>query len=149
MKFEKKFEVKWADLDPNGHVRHSAYYDYGGYIRIRFISESGYGQKKLAELKLGPILFKEECHFIKEIGMGDVLRVNILKGEISSDCSRWIVHHEIFSQDEQKVAHITAQGAWLNTEKRILTSPPTDLAKAFHRLPPGEGFNYKRFIANE
>lgn len=144
MKFEKVFEVKWADVDQNKHVRHSAYYDYGAYVRVRFFTEHGYGAQQFDEIGLGPILFKEVCHFIKEIGPDDTVRVNILKGEINEDASRWTLHHEIFNQDELKVAHITGTGAWMDTGKRKLTAPPPDLAEALHDLPPGEEYVYKR-----
>ena len=144
IKFEKTFEVKWSDVDQNRHVRHSAYYDYGAHVRIRFITESGYGAQKSDEIKLGLILFKEECSFIKEISPDDILRVNMLKGEINDDCSRWVIYHEIYNQHDQKVAHITGKGAWMNTEKRKTTSPPKDLANAFHQLPVGEDFVYKK-----
>lgn len=144
MKFEKTIEVKWADVDQNRHVRHSAYYDYGAFVRIRFITEAGYGAKKCEEIKLGPILFKEECSFIKEINPDDTLRVNMLKGQISEDVSRWTVYHEIYNQTGEKVAHIKATGAWMDTEKRKLTIPPKDLAKAFNDLPIGEDYSYKK-----
>lgn len=144
MKFEKIFEVKWADVDQNRHVRHSAYYDYGAYVRIRFITESGYGAKKSDEIHLGLILFKEECHFIREISPDDKVRVNILKGDINKDGSRWTVYHEIYNQNEEKVAHIKAIGAWMDTSKRKLTIPPADLANAFHKLSTGEDYVYKK-----
>lgn len=144
MKFEKTIEVRWADVDQNKHVRHSAYYDYGAHVRVRFISEAGYGSQKFDEIKIGPILFKEECSFIREIMPDDILRINMLKGKINIDCSRWIVYHEIYNQHNQKLAHIKAKGAWMDTEKRKITSPPIDLANAFHQLPFGEDYVYKK-----
>lgn len=33
----KEFEVKWADLDPNRHMRHSAYNDYAAHMRVKFL----------------------------------------------------------------------------------------------------------------
>lgn len=144
MKFEKVFEVKWADVDQNRHVRHSAYYDYGAYVRIRLITETGYGAQKSDEIHLGLILFQEHCHFIKEISPDDQVRVNMLKGDINNDGSRWTVYHEIYNQHEEKVAHIKATGAWMNTKKRKLMTPPADLAKAFHKLPVGEDYIYKK-----
>ena len=141
-KFEKTFEVKWADVDQNRHVRHSAYNDYAAYVRIRFITEAGFGANKLEELNLGPILFKEECSFIKEIKPDDTVRVNMLNGDISENASRWKIHHEIFNQRDEKVAHITVKGAWMDMVKRKLADPPTELAKAFQCLPSGEDYIY-------
>ncbi len=41
--FEQKITVRWADLDPNGHVRHSIYYDYGAQARIAYLQREGFG----------------------------------------------------------------------------------------------------------
>ena len=29
MNYTKPVEIRWSDLDPNFHLRHSVYYDYG------------------------------------------------------------------------------------------------------------------------
>ena len=142
--FERTIEVRWPDCDPNRHVRHSAYYDYGAHIRIRLFKENGYDAAKMKQLNMGPILFKEECSFLKEIGVDDTLKINMLKGEVSEDASRWVLHHEIFNQKGQKCAHITVKGAWIDLVKRKLTTPPEGMAKLFHDLPEGEYFSYKK-----
>ena len=38
--YSKKVEIRWSDLDPNFHLRHSVYYDWGAYTRISFLSEA-------------------------------------------------------------------------------------------------------------
>jgi acyl-CoA thioester hydrolase len=144
--FEKKIEIKWADVDQNRHVRHSAYYDYGAFVRIKFMSEAGFGAYKMSELNIGPILFKEGCSFIKEVHPDDILRVNVLGGSMSEDGSRWTLYHELFNQNNEKVAHISAVGAWMDTEKRKLTTPPIELAKAFQSLTYGEEYVYKKSV---
>lgn len=140
--YEKIIEVSWADADPNGHVRHSKYYEYGAHIRIRFFSEVGYGTAVRENLALGPIVFKEECSFIRELRLEDTLRINILKGEISSDGGRWVLHHEIFNAAELKCAHLTLRGAWMDLQRRKLTLPPQGLADALHALAPGAEYVY-------
>ncbi|MBI1782589.1 MAG: thioesterase, partial [Sphingobacteriales bacterium] len=41
MEYSKLVEVRWADLDPNFHVLHSKYYDFGAYIRMSYLTENG------------------------------------------------------------------------------------------------------------
>ena len=142
--FEKEIEIRWSDTDPNRHVRHSAYYEYGAHTRIRFFLDHGYTSAKMNELNIGPILFKEECSFIREIFPEDIIKVNLLKGEMSEDASRWVLHHEIFSQEGEKKAHITVKGAWIDLTLRKLTTPPADLAEAFHSLPEGDYYTYSK-----
>lgn len=98
----------------------------------------------MAKLKIGPILFKEECSFIREIRPDDVIRINLLKGVVAEDGSRWILHHEIFNQDDVKAAHITIKGAWIDTETRKLTAPPAGLAESVATLAVGEDYVYKK-----
>lgn len=142
--FEKEIEVRWSDCDPNMHVRHSAYYEYGAHIRICFFRECGYAPRKLSELNLGPILFKEECTFIKEIRPDETIRINMLKGEMTEDAARWSFHHELFNENGDKVAHLTVKGAWMDANERKLTVPPKDLAQKFHELPKGNDYVYSK-----
>ncbi len=142
--FEKKIEVRWPDCDPNRHVRHSTYYDYGAHSRIRYFSKIGFSAVVMEKLKIGPILFKEECTFIKELSLEDTIVVNLLKGDISTDGKKWVLHHEIFNSKNEKCAHITVFGAWIDLEIRKLTTPPLELANALHELPPGSNYVHKK-----
>lgn len=143
-KYEKQIEVRWSDVDQNRHVRHSCYYDYGAHVLIRFFAESGFDSKTISALNIGPIIFKEECSFIRELGPDDSITVNLQKGKMNEDASRWVMHHEIFNSKSEKSAHITLTGAWMDLAARKLTVPPKQLAKALHELPEGQEFAYKK-----
>ena len=41
--FEQPITIRWSDLDPNGHVRHSVYYDFGAQARLSFLQQNGFG----------------------------------------------------------------------------------------------------------
>lgn len=142
MTFEKKIEIRWADCDANRHVRHSAYYDFGAHSRIKFFTEMGFNSANLAQMDLGPILFKEECSFIRELRAEDTIMVNLLKGKVSEDASRWELHHEIYNSQGEKSAHITIKGAWMDLKKRKLTIPPIELASKLHELEQGDYYVY-------
>ena len=140
--FEKELEVRWVDCDANRHVRHSAYYDYGAHARIRFFAEMGFGSSEMAQLSIGPILFKEECSFIRELKVDDVITVNLLKGKLTHGGARWELHHEIFNAEGKKAAHITIRGAWMDLKARKLTTPPEKVGKLFDNLPQCEPYSY-------
>ncbi len=142
-KFEKQIEVRWADVDANMHVRHSAYYEYGADARISFFATCGFGSTEMKESNIGPILFKEECSFIKELHPDDNILINVLRGEISEDGSRWELHHEILNNGV-KSAHITAKGAWMDLSLRKLATPPVDMSQVLNQLPVGEQYVYKK-----
>lgn len=134
--------VRWSDVDMNNHVRHSAYYDYGAHMRLTYFNNIGFDLKKFQELQIGPILFHEECSFIKELHLNDIIIINVLLGESRPDGSRWTLHHEIFNSKGEKAAHITVKGAWIDLTKRKLTVPPPALATHFATLEKGMEFVY-------
>ena len=135
--FESTIEIQWRDVDQNQHVRHSAYYDYGAHARIRYFMSLGYGPKQFAKEQFGPIIFHEQCSFIKELHLEDTITINFLKGEVNHDGSRWTIHHEILNSKGEKAAHVTLKGAWMDLVKRKLTVPPKAIADGFHNLPQG------------
>lgn len=136
--------VRWADADPNLHVRHSSYYDYGAHARIMLFDHLGYGLDEFNELRLGPILFSESCQFIRELHPNRPITVNTLRGDIRADGARWTLYHEIFNHNEEKAAHIKITGAWIDLDKRKLTIPPPDMAEGLLALPFGEDYVYKK-----
>ncbi|HEU0064620.1 MAG TPA: acyl-CoA thioesterase, partial [Flavisolibacter sp.] len=75
--FKMNVQLRWSDLDPNYHVRHSAYYDWGALCRIQFLNDYGLSSDVMAKLQFGPILFREECIFRKEIKLGDDVSINL------------------------------------------------------------------------
>ena len=125
-------------MDPNGHMRHSAYADYAADQRIILLAEWGYDIKEFARLRLGPILFREETVFRKEVHIGEEIRVDSRLLSVNEDGTRWSIRHSIYKADGRLAATVTVDGAWLDLEKRKLTTPPPALAEAFRALPTYE-----------
>jgi len=127
----KQIEIRWSDLDPNFHLRHSAYYDFGAYSRISFMNEHGLTPQVLSHLHIGPIIFREECVFRKEIKFGDTITINLRVEKAKDDFSRWTMMHEIWKSDDILCAVITLDGAWMDTVKRKLATPPDSFNEIF------------------
>ena len=141
-KFSKKIDVRWSDLDPNFHVRHSAYYDFGAYCRIGFFEEFGLSSAAMQKLQFGPILFREEAIFRKEIRMGDDLMINLSLTKSRRDFSRWSIRHQLIKNPDTIAAVLTVDGAWINTQLRKLATPPTELVAVFEKMPRSEDFTW-------
>ena len=90
----------------------------------------------------GPILFKEECTFLKEIKIGQSLRLNLKRGTISPDGRKWTLHQEFLNEDGAKLAHLTVQGAWMDLRERKLRVPPESILEGFNKLTEGAEFSY-------
>lgn len=137
--FERPLQLRWSDMDPNFHVRHSVYYDFGAQLRTEYLFSHGLTPQVMAEHQIGPVLFREEAVFRKELRFGDDLRMNLLVTALSHDFSRFSIAHEIFREDTL-CATLTVEGAWINTVKRKLTTLPKVAAKTFEDMPKSPDF---------
>ncbi len=141
LEYSKKIEIRWADLDPNFHVLHSKYYDFGAFVRMSFLTEQGIGPVFMTEKNFGPIAFREECVFKKEINFGDELLVNLKLGKCNTDVSRWTMIHELWKNGDTLTAIITFDGAWIDTRIRKLTTPPEICKTVFELIPKTDNYN--------
>ena len=132
------YRTRWADMDPNGHMRHSAYADYAADQRLVLLAEWGYDIKEFARLRLGPILFREETTFLKEVHIGEEIRVDSRLRSVNDDGTRWSILHTIYKADGRVAATVAVDGAWLDLDRRKLITPPTELSEAFRNLPAYE-----------
>ena len=123
--------MRWAELDPNGHMRHSAYADFAADQRVSWLASLGYDVRRFAELRLGPILFREETRFLKELRGGERIRVDGRVTASTPDGARWTILHTIYKADGRVAATVTVEGAWLDLDRRQLTVPPPELAAQF------------------
>ena len=133
-------DVRWADLDPNFHLRHSVYYDYGATLRIDFLHQHGITPEFLREHKLGPILFREECQFKREIRPDDKVTIDLQLMRCTPNLSRWTIQHRIFRNEDTLSAILTVDGAWIDINLRKLIAPPPEARSTFEQMPRGEGF---------
>jgi len=140
--YQKSIEVRWSDLDPNFHMLHSKYYDLGAYCRMSFLVEHGLTHQLLQEHHIGPILFREECIFKKEIKFGDEISINFFLSSATSDFSRWSMVHEIFKNGNILAANIRVDGAWLDTIARKLAQPPEVIRSIFEQAPRSSDFAF-------
>ena len=139
--FSRIIQLRWSDLDPNFHVRHSVYYDWGAFVRVEFLNTYGLTAHVMQELKFGPIIFREECVFRKEIRSGDEIKMNLQLVRSKKDFSRWSIQHQI-TKAETVCALLTVDGAWMDVVRRKLASPPEKVCEVFDKMPKGNEFEW-------
>ncbi|WP_345070702.1 thioesterase family protein [Hymenobacter fastidiosus] len=127
-------------MDPNAHMRHSAYTDYAAQLRIEYLAEHGFGMQRFAELGMGPILFREDTRFLKEVGISEAIRVTAEAAGLSADGSRWRIIHTLYKADGRPAATVTVDGAWLDLRRRKLMVPPPEMVEAMRRMPRHESY---------
>jgi acyl-CoA thioester hydrolase len=136
--FEGK--VLWSQIDANMHLRHSAYADFAAQARIAMLDSTGFDARFLMKNKLGPILFREELIYFREIGLNDSVSVTCTMIKCRKDGSRWSFTQDIFRKDGVKAATVNTDGAWIDTEKRKLTALPPEVFDKFKHMPRSVDF---------
>lgn len=138
-KFERKLHLRWSDLDPINHVRHSVYYDFAAQLRTELFIENGISIQGMAQAGFGPILFEEKATFRHELRFGDDLKMNAAIKMLKRDYSRFAFAHEIW-RGEKLCATVEILGAWIDLRKRKLTVPPPEFIEKMKNLPLAEDF---------
>lgn len=139
-KFVVPIQIRWSDIDQNRHLRHSAYYDYGAMVRMIYLNSHGLTTEKMEELQVGPILFREEALFRKEIKLEDKITMDVEIVSARSDYSRWTLRHTLLKEDQSIACIINIDGAWLDLVKRKLAQPPEFVKDIFKSFPKSSDF---------
>jgi acyl-CoA thioester hydrolase len=128
--FEIPLQVRWADLDPNFHLRHSVYYDWGAVCRVEYLSKRGLTWQRMAALQTGPIIFREECIFKREIRLGDPVTIDMKLAKARRDFSRFTVEHVIKKDPATISAILSVDIAWINgVTRKLAVLPPEEIEK--------------------
>lgn len=135
-------EIRWADIDANFHVRHSVYYDWAANSRIQMLGSAGITMQTFAMHKFGPVIFREEAKFLKELHFGNSVNIAVYLSKLKNDYTRFSFYHEIAKPDGTICATVTIDGAWINTELRKVTVPPQVLIDACEFVPKTPDFEW-------
>ncbi|MCL7753989.1 thioesterase family protein [Polaribacter sp. Z022] len=144
MSFKVTFTTKWADFDPNRHMRHTAYNDYAAELRVRYFRDQNFSINDFTKHNIGPILFTEETSFRKEIHLGENITVDFKIAGLSKNNERWKITHQIFNEAGKLSAIVKVYGAWIDLTKRKLTTPPKEAQHLFDNAEKSE--DYKEII---
>ncbi len=141
--FKIPVTLRWADFDPNFHLRHSVYYDFAATARVAFLTAHGLSTQLMIERHFGPILFREEALFRKEVRPGDELYITVAVTKLRRDASRFSFRHELIrSSDHAVCAIMNIDGAWIDTNLRKLTVPPQEVFELMENAPRAEDFEW-------
>lgn len=141
--FQIPIQVRWSDLDPNFHLRHSVYYDWGAVCRVAYLNQAGLTLQRMQEVKIGPIIFREECIFRREIVLGDPVTINAKLLKARKDFSRFTIQHQVMKNSETVAAILTVDIAWMSAITRKLAVLPEEDIKLLSEGPKAEGFQWE------
>jgi acyl-CoA thioester hydrolase len=135
-------QIRWADIDANRHLRHSVYYDYGASMRMKALTERGLTLRKFEEFGMGPILFREEAIFRREILFEDQLRITIELVKATPDYGRWSLRHNFLKGEDTVAAILNIDGAWIDLQKRKLAPANEFIKDVFEQFPKSDDFQF-------
>jgi acyl-CoA thioester hydrolase len=134
------YEIRWSDLDANGHVNYAAYIDAAGDLRYRFFTERGFPPDKFEQMGMGPVYTAIHAQFLREVRMGETVRITYALAGLSSQGGRWRVHHDVLKATGKRAVSIDLEGTILDLKSRKPTLPSPELAQVFSLIPRTENF---------
>ncbi|MGH8320351.1 MAG: acyl-CoA thioesterase [Gammaproteobacteria bacterium] len=140
----REFSIRWADLDPNGHLRHTAYMDYAATARVAYLDARGFTLERFQGLRVGPILFREDTQYMHEVRANERISVTAEVTGLSPNGKHWRIRHKIFRANGELACVIDVQGAWLDLVERKVMPAPAELQEVMRKWPRSE--DYAEFI---
>jgi acyl-CoA thioester hydrolase len=138
--FSREFHVRWGDMDFNMHMRNTAYLDISADVRMMYFAENGFSMRRFEELRIGPVILKDEIEYFRELRLLEKVFVTLTLDRLNDDASRFRLRNEFFNQQGQQVARVTSFGGWLDLAARKLIQPPDELAVLVRRLKKTDSF---------
>jgi len=140
MSYSKRFLVRWSECDANGHLRNTAYSEYGIETRVCFLAENGFPFARFVDHAIGPVIQREEIDYLHELRMGDAVEVDFKGLGVSPDGARFKLCHDFRAPGGRKVARIVITGGWMDLRRRRLAPPPEELLQILSSLERGETY---------
>ncbi len=93
-----------------------------------------------AHYNIGPVIFEEQTVYLKEINIGENIKVDMKLLSATENFERWEFIHHIYNEKNELSAKVRVQGAWIDLKKRKLTNLPSDIVKQLHQIPKSSYF---------
>ncbi|HTP02574.1 MAG TPA: thioesterase family protein [Anaerolineales bacterium] len=129
------YEIRWSDIDANGHVNYAAYIDAAGDLRYKFFTLHGFPPDKFSELGVGPIYTAIHAQFLREVRLGETITITYALAGLSSQGGRWRVHHDVLKANGKRAVSIDLEGTILDLKTRRPALPTPELRRVFELIP--------------
>ena len=138
--YSKTYEIRWSDLDANGHVNYSTYINAAGDVRYRFFWEHGFPPEKFEQLGIGPVYTAIQAEFLREVRLGEMVTITYAVSGISPQGGRWKVHHDILKSNGKRAVSLEIEGVILDLTARKPVLPSPELWQVFDLIPRTKDF---------
>jgi acyl-CoA thioester hydrolase len=138
--YSMTYEVRWADIDANRHVRYSAYIDAAAELRYRFFTHHNLPPEAFDKLGVGPVYTSLTATFFREVLLGEILTITYMLTGLSLQGIRWKVQHEFLKANGKKAVAVSLEGTILNLSTRQPTMPTPEIMAVFQQVPRSPDF---------
>lgn len=126
--YYKKFNIRWSDIDANGHLSHSSYHELTAHIRICLINDI-FNLSKLIKKNIGSILFYEEIYYFNEFLPMEDIYLTLETAGLSENGKFFKFYHNFYKKNGIHSAYSKVFGSWIDLKKRKLIVPPKIILK--------------------
>ena len=128
-------EIRWSDLDANGHVNYAAYIDAAGDLRYHFFIKHGFPPERFVQLGIGPVYTALQARFLREVRMGETITITYAISGLSPRGAAWKVHHNVLKSNGKKAVSLDLEGTILDLTTRKPVAPIPELLNIFNLIP--------------
>lgn len=122
--FSSTHQVRWDNLDPNGHLRNSAYLDLSVQARFDFFAAGGFTPAEFARHGVGPVVLSETLTYKRECFLLETLRIEVRITRLKEDGSRFSLATDIYKADGELAAQVSVDAAVFHLAKRRIGPAP-------------------------
>src|SRR5215210_3310914 len=138
--YSRTYEIRWSDLDANGHVNYAVYINAAGDVRYHFFWEHGFPPEKFEQIGMSPVYTSIHAEFLREVRLGETIAINYAVAGLSPEGRRWKVHHDVRKANGKKAVSLTLEGVILGLTTRQPTLPTPELLQLFQLIPRAKDF---------
>ena len=88
-RFYHPVEVRYGDLDPQGHVNNAKHLTYFEQARIAYLVELGLFTKDQSFMKIGVILADVHITYLEPVYFGQTIKVGVHAAELKNKSMKW------------------------------------------------------------
>ena len=138
--YSRTYEIRWSDLDANGHVNYAVYINAAGDVRYHFFWEHGFPPEKFEQIGMAPIYTTIHAEFLREVRFGETVTINYVVSGLSQQGVRWRVRHDILKANGKRAVKLDLEGLILDLTTRKPTAPTPELLQLFQLIPRTKDF---------
>lgn len=138
--YNKQFEIRWRDLDANGHLGNSSYVDFMSHTRMSFFTEVGIGLDVMQVHGLGPVVLYEHIHYYREVHLKSTITVSLEITGMSEDGRFIRFEHNFYDQNNKNLAFTEMLFTWIDLETRKLANPRHEIIDRIDGFPKAKSF---------